>query len=720
LRILIISQYFWPENFIISDVAAELASNGNQITVLTSKPNYPGGDLYEDYKKASNRFNIYKNVKIIRVLTVPRRTNNLSIALNYAGFAINSILYCLFKFKKNDFDLVFAFQPSPVFSVLPAVALKFLKKMPYVIWVQDLWPETISAIGFKNKVLLYKIVSFLSHFIYSNADALFVQSKGFKAALELRNLGKDKIYYIPNYNQVEFLKSMKEKAIEFNKEVHSFNILFAGNLGSAQDIESVFKAILLLKNNPNIKWHFVGSGRMLAWLRNKIQIENLQGIVFTYGNFPINRMHSFVNPSDCLLISLKDCDLFSITIPAKLQFYLSSGKPILGMINGEAADIIKKSKAGLVCQAGNYRDLVTNINTLQSYTKKELFKIGQKGVLYCDQFYNKQKIIQDMQSLFKRILIPYHKNYFYNKSHKPKFLVLLAVFNGAKYLSDQIQSILNQADIEVEILINIDKSSDGSEKLCRDLSKVDNRIKILKYGRVYGSASLNFFELLLNIKKFKFDYVSLSDQDDIWDNDKLIRAHNLLVSNNANGYSSDVFAFWSPNKKIYLKKSYPFKKYDFLFESAGPGCTYVLDKKLTYAFHHFISGSKKELINKVNYHDWLIYAFSRKNNFKWIIDSRTSMLYRQHNSNVIGARIGIKAHFRRVKNILSGAGFAQHALIANLIGIKDMRLLMNTKRSLLLATFTSYKFRRYFIDQLLFSFVCLIFIFKIHSHKTTH
>lgn len=720
MRILIISQYFWPENFIISDVATELASKGNQVTVLTSIPNYTGVELYENYKINPNKFDIYKNVNIIRVLTVLRKEGKIRLALNYLFFSINSSLYCLFNVKKNDFDLVFTFQPSPIFSAFPALVLKLCRKVPYVIWVQDLWPETLSAIGFNSKSLLFKIISLLSNLIYRNADVIFSQSRGFSAALKLRNLDKAKIYFMPNYNQVEISDLKREYASEFKKEVNSFNILFAGNIGSAQDIESLLKAILALKNDQNVKWHFLGSGRMLSWLKKQIKSENLHDTVFTYGNVPIERVRSFINLSDCLLVSLKDKKLFSITIPARLQFYLASGKPILGMINGEAANIIKKSRAGLVCKASNYKGLVKNINKLLSFNKKDLFNMGQNGALYSNHFFNKNKIINDMQHAFNDLLTHNYKKAFLNESKKPKFLVLLAAFNGANYLSDQIKSILGQSDVEIEILINIDKSSDGSESLCRAFARADRRVKILKCGNVYGSASLNFFELLLNIKKFKFDYISLSDQDDIWDNNKLFMAHLLLRSTEANGYSSDVFAFWNFNKKIYLKKSYPFKMYDYLFESAGPGCTYVLDKKVAHAFYDFILDSKKELLNRVKYHDWLIYAFSRKNNFKWIIDSRPSMLYRQHNSNVIGARIGFKAYLDRAKNILSGFGFVQHALIANMIGIKDMRLIFNTRVNLFLGIFTPYKFRRNFTDQLIFSFICLIFIFRIHLSNSKH
>lgn len=718
MRILIISQYFWPENFIISDVAVELASKGHQITVLTSKPNYPDGKLYEDYKKNTNQFNAYKNIKIIRVLTVLRRANTLFLGLNYFFFAINSTFYSLFKIKKDNFDLVFSFQPSPIFSAFPSLVIKYFKKIPYLIWVQDLWPDTLAAVGFNDKTLLYKAVSLISQSIYSNAEVILSQSRGIKNLLILRNINKAKIYLAPNYNPVEISNSVKEYASEFNKNLNSFNIIFAGNHGTAQDLPSVLKAILALKNDESIKWHFIGNGRMLPWLKNEIKNNNLEDIVFTYGNYPIEKIHSFLNHADCLLLSLKNKDIFSITIPAKLQFYLATGKPILGMINGEAAKIIKDSKSGIACKASNYLALAENINILKSLKKKDLAKMGQNGILYSNKFFNKNEIINNIEYAIKATICTQQKKYFINTSQKPKFLILLAAFNGIHYLSDQIKSILNQRDVEIEILINVDKSSDGSENLCRNFSKADPRVKILKCGRIYGNASSNFIELFFNIKQFKFDYVSLSDQDDIWDNDKLIRAHILMKSSKANCYSSDVFAFWESGKKVYLKKSYPFKRYDFLFESAGPGCTYVLDKKIVQAFLFFISNSQIELINKVLYHDWFIYAFARKNNFKWIIDSRASMLYRQHNLNVIGARFGFNAYLIRVLKILAGVGFSQHVLIANLIGIKNKSLILNNKRNLFLGILTPYKFRRKFTDQCLFSIICLIFIFRKNLSNT--
>lgn len=705
MRILILSQYFWPENFIINDIANELSKRGHQITVLTSKPNYPEGYLFKSYTENPSQYDKYNLVNIIRVFSTQRRNNKFSLFFNYITFPLSASYYIIFKINKHDFDIVFTFQPSPIFSSIPALFFKFIKKTPYVIWVQDLWPETLLAMGFRKNTLLYKTVYFLSLFIYKNSKVLIVQSDSFRKNLERKI--KNKIYVIPNYCYIEPQNLKTQNATVLYRDTKSFNIMFTGNLGTAQDIESIFKAILILKKDRYIKWHFVGSGRMLDWLNNKIQEENLYDIVFTYGNHPIEKMPSFIKDADCLLLSLKASEIFSLTIPAKLQFYLKCGLPILAMIDGEAAKIIKKSKTGFVTEATNYLKLVQNIKKLRKLNKKELVEISKNGISYSNKYFNRDTILQQINDLIKS-----NCNFSLIKEpNKPKFLILLAVFNGAKYLPEQIKSILDQNDVDIEILISIDKSSDDSMNLCKAFSESDRRVSILNSRKISGSASLNFFDLLLNTKKFKFDYISLADQDDVWDSDKLIRAYSCMKLNRSNAYSSNVFAFWNSNNKFLVNKSQPFRRYDFLFESAGPGCTYVFDKKTANLIYNFLSNANQELLCKIKYHDWLIYALVRYKNLTWFIDKRPSMLYRQHKSNVIGARIGLKAYYSRVKTIFSGVGFEQHIAITNILGIESSYII-NSKKRLLIGIFKPYLYRRRFLDQIYFSLVCLFFFFN--------
>lgn len=232
----------------------------------------------------------------------------------------------------------------------------------------------------------------------------------------------------------------------------------------------------------------------------------------------------------------------------------------------------------------------------------------------------------------------------------PKVAVLLAAYNGEKYIQEQIESIVNQVDVDIYIYISIDASTDRTLEICQQLQKIYKNIFIINEGKErFGSAGKNFYYLIKNVDFEEFDFIALSDQDDIWKPLKIIRGIQVLEKEQASGYSSDVECFWDDGsrKNKIIKKSYPQKKYDYYFEPAGPGCTYILYKKLAKAI-------KKE-IYKLNsppyHHDWYIYAFARVNNFKWIIDNHPNLYYRQHNNNQVGANYGLSGKIKRIKQL---------------------------------------------------------------------
>lgn len=232
-----------------------------------------------------------------------------------------------------------------------------------------------------------------------------------------------------------------------------------------------------------------------------------------------------------------------------------------------------------------------------------------------------------------------------------KVLVLLATYNGEKYIKKQLESILNQIGVETNILISDDCSSDNTIKIIENFSCAHKNISILDTKNKFGSASANFFHLIQNADLNEFKYVAFSDQDDIWFEDKLLNGISKLEESNADGFSSDVIAFWpEKDKKTLLKKSYPQKKYDYLFEGPGPGCSQIFTSSSFSKFKDFIV-EKKQYLNKIDYHDWLIYSFYRKNHFKWVISNIPKMLYIQHENNQIGANSGIFAKIYRLKNI---------------------------------------------------------------------
>lgn len=248
-------------------------------------------------------------------------------------------------------------------------------------------------------------------------------------------------------------------------------------------------------------------------------------------------------------------------------------------------------------------------------------------------------------------------------SYGKKVAVLLAAFNGEKFLRNQIESILKQKNVFVEIFISLDLSNDNSLLIINDLASKNRNINLLPYGEKYGSAGRNFFRLIKDVNFLDFDFVAFSDQDDFWCEEKLLSAINELKENNAQCFSSDVIAYWpSSNKKIIIKKSQKQRKYDHFFEAAGPGCTYVFKRNFLMKFKsHLIRNW--HLYEQIHLHDWSIYSYARNHDFLWFISSNPNILYIQHRDNLVGVNYGFKAKIKRLSSIINGDWISQVILV---------------------------------------------------------
>ena len=291
---------------------------------------------------------------------------------------------------------------------------------------------------------------------------------------------------------------------------------------------------------------------------------------------------------------------------------------------------------------------------------------------------------------------------------KIKSLVLLAAYNGEQFISQQLQTVLNQTNKPYKILINIDQSEDKTESIAQDYAKKNPEIQILNINKKFGSAAANFINLIINADLTDIDYIALADQDDIWKEDKLEKAIQKLEQG-FDGYSSNVQAFWGGGQKKTIKKNQPQKKYDYLFESAGPGCTFVLTKELALKLQQFL---KKGCFNQLdNYHDWLIYAYARTQGFKWHIDSYPGVNYRQHSANVFGANVGIKAFISRTNRVLAGEGVDFAFQLMKELRVQDpfiKSLFPISRLNLLKLSFKAKCCRRRFLDQIYFFFICIL------------
>ena len=297
----------------------------------------------------------------------------------------------------------------------------------------------------------------------------------------------------------------------------------------------------------------------------------------------------------------------------------------------------------------------------------------------------------------------------------------MAAYNGINWIQEQVVSIFNQKKVNFKIYISVDCSTDYTKEFLEKLYSNDSRIIILPYGETFGAAAPNFYRLIRDVDFSEFDYVAFSDQDDIWLPEKLHRATTVMTEGGFDGYSSDVIAFWKNGKRKLLKKSQPQCKYDYLFEGAGPGCTCVMTNKLATALKERVV-ENWEIANSIDWHDWLAYAFARANNFKWFIDSRPGMLYRQHENNQIGINAGFKAFYKRAKQILSGYGFEQVRKIAHLTGADKEILVQNwlagNKKSFIFITVNVAKCRRKYKDRIFLILANMIlFVFNKTSKE---
>ena len=302
---------------------------------------------------------------------------------------------------------------------------------------------------------------------------------------------------------------------------------------------------------------------------------------------------------------------------------------------------------------------------------------------------------------------------------RPRVVVLLAAFEGESFISLQLQSILDQVNVAVSVVVSVDPCRDATAAIVEEFARRDSRVRMLPMTAASGGAGQNFFRLVREVEVSNFDYVAFSDQDDIWYFDKLWRAVSVLFDTQSDCYSSNVLAFWDNGEERLIDKAQKQREWDFLFESAGPGCTYVLKRSVVERIREFLLFNHNE-VSKIFLHDWFIYAFARSNSYKWTIDPRSSMAYRQHATNQVGVNSGLKAHMVRAKKIVDGLGISQARLIARLCGMENTPFCRPWRRpgrlGVLWLALNASRSRRKMVDRLIFAGACfLLSIIGDHS-----
>ncbi|WP_256548350.1 glycosyltransferase [Pseudomonas sp. ENNP23] len=297
----------------------------------------------------------------------------------------------------------------------------------------------------------------------------------------------------------------------------------------------------------------------------------------------------------------------------------------------------------------------------------------------------------------------------------PRVAVLLAAYNGMQWLREQLDSILEQAGVDVTVYVSVDRSSDDTGAWICDFADSDSRVVPLAYGEAFGGAAKNFFRLLRDVDLQPFDCVAFADQDDIWLPNKLDRACQQILAQGCDGYSSNVTAFWPDGRRVLVNKSQTQVKWDYHFEAAGPGCTYVMTSALAGAIKHCVI-NHRQLIDEVALHDWFCYAFARAKGYRWYIDATPSLLYRQHENNQFGVNSGFKAFQSRVNQVFNGWWLAQVRLISSILEARDLILISRLNTSYRMALFglslRAWQCRRRLRDKLFFALVCWALMFK--------
>jgi glycosyltransferase involved in cell wall biosynthesis len=531
LRILIITQYFWPETFRVNDIVKFLRKKNYQVDVLTGIPNYPSGKLFEEYKLDKKKFNNYYGASVFRVPVFLRRDGSkIYLFLNYISFIISSIFFGFFLLRKKKYDAVFSFATSPLTSSLVAIFFSKIKSCKSFIWVLDLWPDILLELKIIKNIFLYKVVSKICKFIYQNFDYILSQSESFRKRISVynnNNNNNNNILFPAWPEDIEYIKEYKN--IKYNND-KCFKIVFTGNVGEAQNFDQVIKAARIIKDHDDIKWIIVGTGRELDKIKKIISEEKINNFILE-GQKSLADISYYHSIADILFISLKSGSAISSTLPGKLQTYLNSNKFILGMIEGEAKRVIEDSKMGCCVDPNSPEDLAKKILHLKNHPEI-LNKVNNSnfGKEYLDKYFNKNIILMNLIKSFDEVYNSYEKIILIKDSSQIPYdkNFALSGFNLA------FLGYLNSKKINLhKYLLNWPDGIFKGRFYGKDIPKVSglniiNNLKIpslIKNIYVLGSLTKNSKEFLFNkFYNFKLTHVNLPY-------DKVENLYNLCPKN---------------------------------------------------------------------------------------------------------------------------------------------------------------------------------------------
>jgi colanic acid biosynthesis glycosyl transferase WcaI len=395
VRLLVLSQYFWPENFRINDVVEGLVERGHQVTVFTGMPNYPGGSFFEGYGFWGPSSQVYKGAQVRRVPLIPRgKGGGVRLALNYLSHALFATLFAWR--AKGAYDAVLVYEPSPVTIGIPARFLRWLKRAPLVFWVQDLWPESLAATGSIRNAVVLGAVDKLVRWIYLGCDRILVQSQAFKPSVMSHGVPAEKIGYLPNSAEAHYRRV--ERGADDLGMPAGFRVLYAGNIGAAQDFPTILAAAERLKGDARIQWVVLGDGRMREWVAAEVVRRGLQGSVHLLGSKPPESMPRYFAHAHVLLATLRREPIFAYTIPSKIQTYIACGQPVIAALDGEGGRIIREAGAGWAVPAEDPQALADAVLAASRASAQELAAMGQRAEACFREQFEREKLLARLES----------------------------------------------------------------------------------------------------------------------------------------------------------------------------------------------------------------------------------------------------------------------------------------------------------------------------------
>lgn len=389
MRILVISQYFWPESFIINDIVSKLDGQGHDVVVATGKPNYPDGRVFDGYQAWGMRREHYlERIEVVRVPLWPRGPGGAkNLILNYVSFVLAGLVCFPWLLRRRSFDAILVFSPSPITQAIPAILLKWLKNAQLAVWVQDLWPESLAATGFVRNRYLLKAVGWMVKAIYRCCDKLLVQSRAFIEPVAC-HVNRNKIVYYPNSMSTETPVAPQQIPQELAQVLEQhFCVVFAGNLGTAQALDTIVGAVRDLKDDHDVRFVLVGSGSRFTWLADEKNALHLDNLVLP-GRFPIEMMQQIFERASVLLVTLADQEIFSQTIPSKIQAYLAAGRPIIASLRGEGARVVEEAGAGIACPPEQVASLVASVRQMRRLSPEQRAALGRSGRAYFESHFD--------------------------------------------------------------------------------------------------------------------------------------------------------------------------------------------------------------------------------------------------------------------------------------------------------------------------------------------